>query len=134
MRHVDSLWHRDVHKVALVYIRRGQESKEAILSNAVASADFDALVDALGWTVDLDTHPGYLGGLAKGRGTSTYYADASCELMWHVSTRLALDDDGVGTHKRLRHLGNDEVLVVWSEHWRPYHRNTIATGTLGRRC
>ena len=32
--------------------------------------------------------------------------------------------------KRLRHLGNDYVCVVWSEHWRPYHRSTIATGAI----
>lgn len=29
--------------------------------------------------------------------------------------------------KKLRHLGNDEVHIVWSEHWRPYRRSIIAT-------
>jgi hypothetical protein len=130
MKHHDSLWTRDIHKCALVYVGRGQESKETILHNQRGSAAFEHFVDALGWTVDLDTHAGYMGGLAKGKGTTPYYADSTCELVWHVSTRLPLDDDGVGAHKRLRHLGNDEVLVVWSEHWRPYHRSTIATGML----
>lgn len=26
-----------------------------------------------------------------------------------------------------RHLGNDEVHVVWSEHWRTYRRDTLPT-------
>lgn len=26
-----------------------------------------------------------------------------------------------------RHLGNDEVHIVWSEHWRPYRRDTLPT-------
>lgn len=29
--------------------------------------------------------------------------------------------------RQTRHLGNDEVHVVWSEHWRPYKRDTLPT-------
>lgn len=28
---------------------------------------------------------------------------------------------------QLRHIGNDEVHVVWSEHYRPYRRGIIPT-------
>lgn len=50
-----------------------------------------------------------------------YYANASTELIFHVSTLL----DGDVTQK-LKHLGNDEVHVVWSEHPK-YRREWIAT-------
>lgn len=28
---------------------------------------------------------------------------------------------------QIRHLGNDEVHIVWSEHWRDYRRTTFKT-------
>lgn len=51
-----------------------------------------------------------------------YYANAACELIFHVSTRLIGDPT-----QKLKHLGNDEVHVVWTEHTQQYRRETIAT-------
>jgi hypothetical protein len=51
-----------------------------------------------------------------------YYANAACELIFHVSTKLTGD-----ATQKLKHLGNDEVHVVWTEHTQQYRRETIAT-------
>ncbi|KAG7280735.1 hypothetical protein CRUP_004535 [Coryphaenoides rupestris] len=46
--------------------------------------------------------------------------------IFHVSTRMPSDSDDCLT-KKLRHLGNDEVHIVWSEHSRDYRRGIIPT-------
>jgi hypothetical protein len=61
---------------------------------------------------------GYSGGLPIDH-IAPYYANAACELIFHISTRL----QGEPTQK-LKHLGNDEVHVVWTEHTHQYKRET----------
>ncbi|KAG6928588.1 Ral GTPase activating protein catalytic alpha subunit 2, partial [Chelydra serpentina] len=83
----------------------------------------------LGWEVDLSTHCGFMGGLQRNGSTgqtAPYYATSTVEVIFHVSTRMPSDSDDSLT-KKLRHLGNDEVHIVWSEHTRNYRRGIIPT-------
>ncbi|CAD5210290.1 unnamed protein product [Bursaphelenchus xylophilus] len=122
LRHLDQTLSREVHKVALIYVGMGQEDKQSILSNSRATPAFDDFVSRLGWPADIGPdHHGYTGGLPTGH-VAPYYANSACELIFHVSTRLS----GSITQK-LKHLGNDEVHVIWTEHNRPYRRDVIAT-------
>ncbi|CAD5206927.1 unnamed protein product [Bursaphelenchus okinawaensis] len=122
LRHLDQTLSREVHKVALIYVGMGQEDKQTILSNNRATPIFDEFVSRLGWPVEIGpNHVGYAGGLPAGH-IAPYYANSACEVIFHVSTRLA----GAATQK-LKHLGNDEVHVIWNEHNRPYRRDIIAT-------
>ena len=46
--------------------------------------------------------------------------------MFHVATRMpSHSDEGLIT--KTRHLGNDEVHIVWSEHSRDYRREILPT-------
>uniref|UniRef100_A0A0R3RS83 Rap-GAP domain-containing protein n=1 Tax=Elaeophora elaphi TaxID=1147741 RepID=A0A0R3RS83_9BILA len=122
IRHLDHIYSREVHKVAVIYVAKGQEDKVSVLSNSCGSVAFNEFVLRLGWQVQIGhNHYGYNGGLPNGV-TAPYYASADTEIIFHVSTML----DGDITQK-LKHLGNDEVHVVWSENDRPYRRDTIAT-------
>ncbi|KAI6182707.1 hypothetical protein M3Y97_00409700 [Aphelenchoides bicaudatus] len=123
LRHLDGTCSRELHKVAVIYVAKGQEDKQSILSNTTASANFDEFVAGLGWPVKIgaETHSGYTGGLSVDH-IAPYYANASCELIFHVSTRLMGDPT-----QKLKHLGNDEVHVVWTEHTHQYRREIIAT-------
>uniref|UniRef100_A0A1I7VVC3 Rap-GAP domain-containing protein n=1 Tax=Loa loa TaxID=7209 RepID=A0A1I7VVC3_LOALO len=188
IRHLDHTYSREVHKVAVIYVAKGQErieeyrsllsngggyakmssfvvqlwriseeglssarlireefyklhqdyhggmtslchcplcrhnDKVSVLSNNYGSVAFNEFILRLGWQVQIGRqHYGYNGGLPSGV-TAPYYASADTEIIFHVSTML----DGDITHK-LKHLGNDEVHVVWSENDRPYRRDTIAT-------
>ncbi|EHB18832.1 250 kDa substrate of Akt [Heterocephalus glaber] len=79
--------------------------------------------------VDLSTHCGFMGGLQRNGSTgqtAPYYATSTVEVIFHVSTRMPSDSDDSLT-KKLRHLGNDEVHIVWSEHSRDYRRGIIPT-------
>uniref|UniRef100_A0A8B9LAP4 Ral GTPase activating protein, alpha subunit 2 (catalytic) n=1 Tax=Astyanax mexicanus TaxID=7994 RepID=A0A8B9LAP4_ASTMX len=120
---------RETHKIAVFYIGEGQEDKYSILSNTEGSQVYEVFVSGLGWEVDLATHCGFMGGLQRNGSTGTtapYYATSTVEVIFHVSTRMPSDSDDSIT-KKLRHLGNDEVQIVWSEHTRDYRRGIIPT-------
>lgn len=148
LRHLDNQRCRETHKIAVIYVGHGQETKEAILMNKFGSKAFEEFVSRLGWEVNLASHQGFMGGLESNLSTgltAPYYADTFTEVMFHVSTRLepATDDSqkcDLSPHaaakslpaeqlmnKKMRHLGNDEIHIVWSEHYKDYKRRILAT-------
>ncbi|XP_044230690.1 ral GTPase-activating protein subunit alpha-2 isoform X3 [Thunnus albacares] len=129
LKNLDSRQCRETHKIAVFYIGEGQEDKCSILSNSAGSQAYEDFVSGLGWEVDLATHCGFMGGLQRNGSTgltAPYYATSTVEAIFHVSTRMPSDSDDSLT-KKLRHLGNDEVHIVWSEHTRDYRRGIIPT-------
>ncbi|NXM66853.1 RGPA2 protein, partial [Serilophus lunatus] len=129
LKNLDSRQCRETHKIAVFYIAEGQEDKCSILANSRGSQAYEDFVAGLGWEVDLSTHGGFMGGLQRNGSTghsAPYYATSTVEIIFHVSTRMPSDSDDSLT-KKLRHLGNDEVQVVWSEHTRNYRRGIIPT-------
>ncbi|XP_041810540.1 ral GTPase-activating protein subunit alpha-1 isoform X5 [Chelmon rostratus] len=129
LKNLDSQQCRETHKIAVFYVAEGQEDKHSILTNTAGSQAYEDFVSGLGWEVDLTTHCGFMGGLQRNRSTgqtTPYYATSTTEVIYHVSTRMPHDQDHNLT-KKLRHLGNDEVHIVWSEHSRDYRRGIIPT-------
>ncbi|XP_066034103.1 ral GTPase-activating protein subunit alpha-2 isoform X2 [Chamaea fasciata] len=129
LKNLDSRQCRETHKIAVFYIAEGQEDKFSILANARGSQAYEDFVAGLGWEVNLSTHGGFMGGLQRNGSTgqtAPYYATSTVEIIFHVSTRMPSDSDDSLT-KKLRHLGNDEVHIVWSEHTRNYRRGIIPT-------
>ncbi|KAG8449519.1 hypothetical protein GDO86_016240 [Hymenochirus boettgeri] len=129
LKNLDSRQCRETHKIAVFYVADGQEDKQSILSNTGGSQDYEDFVAGLGWEVNLSNHCGFLGGLQRNKSTglsTPYFATSVVEVMFHVSTRMLSDSDDCLT-KKLRHLGNDEVHIVWSEHSREYRRGIIPT-------
>ncbi|CAL9686232.1 unnamed protein product [Knipowitschia caucasica] len=129
LKNLDSRQCRETHKIAVFYVAEGQEDKHSILTNTAGSQAYEDFVSGLGWEVDLTSHCGFMGGLQRNRSTgqtTPYYATSTTEVIYHVSTRMPHDQDHNLT-KKLRHLGNDEVHIVWSEHSRDYRRGIIPT-------
>ncbi|VDK59036.1 unnamed protein product [Gongylonema pulchrum] len=88
VRHLDQTYSREVHKVAVIYVAKGQEDKVSVLSNSFGSDAFNEFVSHLGWRVEIGRqHHGYNGGLPSGAVTP-YYASADTEIVFHVSTML----------------------------------------------
>ncbi|XP_012156617.1 probable Rho GTPase-activating protein CG5521 isoform X1 [Ceratitis capitata] len=128
LRNVDQQRCRETHKMAVIYVASGQEDKSSILNNASGSSTYEMFVSALGWEIDLETHNGFLGGLPRqGCGaTAPYYATPFLEVVYHVATRMP-SDSPENLLLKTRHLGNDEVHIVWSEHYRDYRRDILPT-------
>merc|ERR1719419_571333 len=127
LKHLDTQKGRETHKIAVIYVAEGQEDKISILSNTSGSEEF---VAGLGWEVELETHTGFMGGLSRTRTvtgeTAPYYATSFVEIMFHVSTRMpSMSEESM--LQKTRHLGNDEIHIVWTEHWRDYRRGILPT-------
>lgn len=149
LRNLDTQRCRETHKMAVIYVAAGQEDKNSILRfviyisrvnlyklfinfciyrNSCGSSTYEMFVSALGWEVELESHNGFLGGLPRvGCGsTAPYYATPFLEVIYHVATRMPTDSPEAILNKT-RHLGNDEVHIVWSEHNRDYRRDILPT-------
>ncbi|KAK9497959.1 hypothetical protein O3M35_003854 [Rhynocoris fuscipes] len=129
IRNLDSQRCRQTHKIAVIYVAYGQEDKNSILSNSGGSQAFEEFIAGLAWEVELETHTGFMGGLQRNKMTgitAPYYATSFTEVIFHVSTRMP-SNNAEALLQKTRHLGNDEVHIVWSEHSRDYRRGIIPT-------
>uniref|UniRef100_A0A0A9X1L4 Ral GTPase-activating protein subunit alpha-1 n=3 Tax=Lygus hesperus TaxID=30085 RepID=A0A0A9X1L4_LYGHE len=129
LRNLDVQRCRQTHKIAVIYVGQGQEDKISILSNSGGSQSYEEFIAGLAWEVELETHVGFMGGLQRNKMTGVtapYYATSFTEVIFHVSTRMPSSNPEALLQKT-RHLGNDEVHIVWSEHSREYRRGIIPT-------
>ncbi|XP_032455562.1 probable Rho GTPase-activating protein CG5521 isoform X2 [Nasonia vitripennis] len=129
LRNLDSQRSRETHKMAVIYVGQGQEDKNSILSNVTASKEYENFIARLAWEVELESHTGFMGGLVPGKAsgvTTPYFATSFAEVIFHVATRMP-SDSPESLLQKTRHLGNDEIHIVWSEHWRDYRRDIIPT-------
>ncbi|CAL8089966.1 unnamed protein product [Orchesella dallaii] len=129
LKHLDAQKCRETHKIAVIYVAEGQEDKHSILSNTGGSESYEDFVSGLGWEVELESHSGFMGGLQRNKSsgeTAPYYATSFTEVIFHVATRMPSSSEE-SLLQKTRHLGNDEVHIVWSEHNRDYRRDIIPT-------
>ncbi|RNA27373.1 ral GTPase-activating subunit alpha-1 [Brachionus plicatilis] len=129
LKSLDDQTCRETHKIALIYIAKGQQDKQSILSNEKGSKDYNDFLSALAWPVHLETHEGFMGGLqhvSSQLKSAPYYSNSLCEVLFHVSTQMNNANDQNKISK-WRHLGNDSVQIIWSEHTKDYDRSILAT-------
>lgn len=119
---------RETIKAAVLYVKLGQETEQAIVHNTEGSEAYRQFTLALGREVDVSTHAGYLGGLEKDGSNGQkvlYYSNSLVEMVFHDVTRMPNDADDPRQVRKKRHIGNDHVHIVWSEHFRDYKRDFI---------
>jgi len=122
---------REQHKIGVIYVADGWNTKDAILGAERASQEFDNFSMKLGTPVLLQSHRGYTGGLSTSAADSApYYADHANEVLFHVSTWLSNGTSVVDVEvRRYRwsHIGNDEVHIVWCESDEGYSPSWLPT-------
>ncbi|KAL9648269.1 hypothetical protein ABK040_013888 [Willaertia magna] len=128
LRNIDGTQPRETHKIGVVYVKEGQDDQQDLFVNQGGSEEYSKFLRSLGWDVSLEQHLGFMGGLDKNGSTGVqapYFADYKTEVMFHVPTMMPNNPkDPQQIHKK-RHVGNDHVNIIWSEHTRDYYRNTI---------
>jgi hypothetical protein len=130
LRVLDGTPSRDTHKIGVVYVATGQDTQQELFTNEGGSELYERFLRSLGWNVDLGSHTGFMGGLDKNGSTgqsAPYFADYKTEITYHVPTMMPTSvKEPQQIHKK-RHVGNDHVNVIWTEHTRDYFKNTIVS-------
>jgi hypothetical protein len=127
---LDRVKGRELIKIGLVYVGEGQEDQSSILGNDNGSREYHQFLRGLGWTVDLQAHQGFRGGLHLDGTAGTaapYYSNDRFELIYHVVSWMPTKDSDPKQISKKRHVGNDHVHIIWSEHKRDYDPNVIVS-------
>jgi hypothetical protein len=114
LQQLDQLPERETYSAGVIYIKKGQ-SEQDIYSNESGSLQYQQFLTTLGWTVNIGSHVGYLGGLDKNGDTgkvTPYYADYNKEMVFHTATLISNRSD-LGHKRQL--VGSSEILIVWHE-------------------
>jgi len=119
---------RETIKIGIIYIKLGQETERSIMENENGSDEYNQFVLSLGWEIDLEKHNGYSGGLDKNKtkeSKAIYYCDSTLEIIFHDITKFPNDPNDKTHIKKKRHIGNDQIHIIWNEHNRDYRSRTI---------
>jgi len=123
------------YKFGILYCRAGQRFEEDMYRNSCGSADFEEFLSLLGEKVSLRNHSGFNAGLdidADRDGTHSIYTSFSpkekewseieenIEIMFHVSTMLGFQEGDIQQTTRKKHIGNDVVVIIYSECTKPF--------------
>jgi len=82
---------REMIKVGLIYVKKGQELEKEILrnDNSDSSKHYDEFVRGMSCIVDLEKHAGYIGKLEKDVSpTMPYFSNPTLELCFHEVVRM----------------------------------------------
>lgn len=124
---------RESLKIGVLYVKKGQTDQNIILANDWndVSQEFKSFLRSIGIFVDLSTHLGFNGKLdntnfSNGR-YQLYYADDRFEIMYHVAPLIPTDPQNDQQIYKKRHIGNDNVHIIWCENDLDYDPLTITS-------
>eukprot|EP01102_Stenamoeba_stenopodia_P020515 TRINITY_DN8023_c0_g1_i3.p1 TRINITY_DN8023_c0_g1~~TRINITY_DN8023_c0_g1_i3.p1 ORF type:complete len:968 (+),score=239.81 TRINITY_DN8023_c0_g1_i3:2187-5090(+) len=108
------------YKIGILYCKDGQvQDENGIFSNTETSADYEEFLDWIGKKIELKGWDKFRGGLDVKNGStgthSVYTTFESFEIMFHVGTLLPFNQADIQQLERKRHIGNDIVVVIFSE-------------------
>ena len=127
---IDGLKPREGIKIGVIYVAPGQQDEREILMNTGGSVEFQEFLRCLGDVVDIREHQGYLGALdpsGSAGNLSISYADWQYDVIFHIVPLMPTDPSDEQQVQKKRHVGNDIVHIVWSDHWRDYKQDTMLT-------
>ena len=134
---VKSFFHsmiRETLKIGILYVKKGQKDQNIILANNWAStegSDFRSFIRGLGWLIDLSTHRWNSGKLdinlfSNGR-YHIYYESERFEVAFHTAPLMPSNPNDSQQIYKKRHIGNDNVHIVWCEDTIEYETSTITS-------
>jgi len=106
-------------KFGVVYCAAGQITEQEMFNNAVGSEQFEEFLDAFTQKIPTKGWTNYAGGLNIKQDLdgihSRYCFFENFEVMFHVSTYLRYSPTDLQQLERKRHIGNDVVVLVYTE-------------------
>jgi hypothetical protein len=122
---------RECYSVAVLFVSPDQREEATILANGGPEfkpcSAYQRFLAGLGWTVDLATHRGHVGGMSQSAladgPVTVYHATPTWEMIFHVATMMP---GPVDLKRRL--IVRDHVQVVWCEDRGDYWVHTVGNG------
>jgi hypothetical protein len=131
IKELDKINDREIIKVGLIYVGFGQEDEGDLFKNQMndASPQYIEFARGMAEVVKIDGHQGYGGQLERHKVGEDflYYATPMLELAFHETVRMPNSEKEEALIEKKRHVGNDLVHIVWSEHCKDYPTNTIVS-------
>ena len=119
------------HALGVIYMDHGQTTERELLSNRSGSARYNKFLCGLGELIDLaysEKHQLWVGGLLSDDCQYTFHwQDDITQVAFHIATFMTnLTDDPCYTNKK-RHIGNDNVIIIYKDSTRPYPKGLITS-------
>jgi hypothetical protein len=119
----------ETHKIGVVIVKQGQTKAGEVLRN-YATARYSRFLDRLGWMLRLRGTNQYVGGLdmeADADGEFTYiWRTAISSIAFHVVILMPSKPDDDKCIRKLLHISNDHVTIVFNESGAPFNRAMLA--------
>ena len=119
------------HMFGVVYMDHGQSTQRELLSNTSGSQRYNQFLCGLGEFIDLsfsDRFQLWVGGLTKDDCQYTFHwQDDITQVVFHVATFLSNLPDDPGYTNKKRHIGNDNVIIIYKESSKPYRQGLITS-------
>eukprot|EP01126_Amoeba_proteus_P008314 TRINITY_DN13069_c0_g1_i1.p1 TRINITY_DN13069_c0_g1~~TRINITY_DN13069_c0_g1_i1.p1 ORF type:complete len:400 (-),score=69.69 TRINITY_DN13069_c0_g1_i1:183-1382(-) len=119
------------YKIGFVYCDSGQVSELDMFSNNKVSKACDKFLHMMGDEITLKGYSGYRGGLDVNSNTTGTHAFASnfhgFDIIFHVSHYLPFSTENPQQLDRKRHIGNDVVVIVFTENPGGFLPSTITS-------
>ncbi|EJU00534.1 Rap/Ran-GAP [Dacryopinax primogenitus] len=122
----------DVHKVGIIYVGPGQTTEAEIFSNQNGSPGYTSFLVNLGRLIRLKGQKDvYSGGLDLENDLDGEYAyawwDDIAQVIYHAATLMPNHKHDTRFDLKKRHIGNDNIRIVWNDSGLPYKFDTLAT-------
>lgn len=122
----------ETHTIGVIYIRQGQGGNETeILKNRYGSLRYVEFLQQLGTLIklqDADPQVMFLGGLERNGGDGKFaylWQDDVIRVAFHVTTLMPNKESDPYCNDKKRHIGNNNVTIVYNESGEEYNINTI---------
>jgi hypothetical protein len=112
------------YKIGVVFQKEGQTNENEIFANNTTSAAFERFLGCIADKIQLKGWDKFAGGLdvkSNSTGTNSYYTNfKGYEIMFHVAPMLPYFPQDTQQVERKRHIGNDIVVIIFSETPKPF--------------
>jgi len=118
-------------KFGILYAASDQTKEDEMFSNVTSSEEFEEFLTYVGDKIELQGWEKFRGGLDVSNGStgthSIYTEHNNNPMMFHVSTMLPFNEADKQRLERKRHIGNDQVVIVYQDGDTVYRPTTVSS-------
>ena len=119
------------HAFGVIYMDHGQTTERDLLSNTGGSERYNRFLCGLGEFIDLsfsDRYQLWVAGLQNDDCRYTFHwQDDITQVAFHVATFMSNLPLDPGCTNKKRHIGNDNVIIIYKDSSRPYQQGLITS-------